>query len=377
MSYLPLVRDRIPSWTERLRRGGKDEQCVVLQEVVVESEELMQNFDEFEKLDPTDEILKLHDQVGLFVTAMVSAFCHVPLVARLVWRMLQITSQYQVRIERPVHRGRDYYNAGLLLANQGDLHRGAKLVVLALIEDIYFWKDLGRVKESCSYQFLVRNGYDERIATRLHEKIRSYWDTGTALWHPEDILYLDPEMTSLLRRRIPDVGLSLAHLSAKVEKVSCEIDSQKKGPLLEELAHALLSQVDGVRVLGRHERTETSDVDVLCRVESNRQLEVLFGPYILVECKNWDDPVGSPVIRDLVCKLLSTRLTGGILLTKSDITGDCWRGAYAELSGAFHRHGIVISVLTLADIRKMKSPVDVTEIIMTRAEMVRFELPPS
>lgn len=64
-------------------------------------------------------------------------------------------------------------------------------------------------------------------------------------------------------------------------------ESQRKGKALETLIAALFSSVEGFNVIGSNVNTQTEEIDVAIRNESNHPIWQKEGSLILVECKNW------------------------------------------------------------------------------------------
>lgn len=74
------------------------------------------------------------------------------------------------------------------------------------------------------------------------------------------------------------------------------------------------------------------------------------GSYIIVECKNWIDPAGVSVIRELQSKIKEHRCISGIMLSKRGITGNDERDAWAFIRDSFRMEGIIILVVTEEDL---------------------------
>lgn len=263
---IAALRSELTAWKEQ----ASDRPGRVLHDMITEAETLIPRLDGLKRLNPTDEILQLHDELGNLIAVLADKCSRVPFLARLVWLMYEIRNSHQMRLHTPLHKGRDYFNIGYVSVAQGKIRLGIRLVALALIEDIYFWQDktLEQVRESNAYQFLVMHGCDERIATLLKKRVEMYRESRRLLYHPEEILDVDFKLCELLYGVDGQTGLDTAFLEAKLDQASKETDPNKKGRLWEGIAHFLMSQVDGVSVVYRRKRTRTSDIDVLCRVES-------------------------------------------------------------------------------------------------------------
>lgn len=147
----------------------------------------------------------------------------------------------------------------------------------------------------------------------------------------------DHHLTQLADRGIPvDIAmrqeLALASWSRRGQG-----NNVQKGRRLEGLLAFLLSQVDGFRVFERNLRAETDEIDIVVQVDS------LTGycwyesgvPFVIVEAKNWKDPVPSHVVSLLVRKLETRRGRAriGLLFAASTFTSDAKDEELKEAKG--------------------------------------------
>jgi CheY-like chemotaxis protein len=83
---------------------------------------------------------------------------------------------------------------------------------------------------------------------------------------------------------------SESRIQALWATLSDENDPNKKGLVLEELMALLLRSIAGFRVGKLRRRSQDEEIDIVVRNESHQwRKESMF---ILVECKNWSEPVG-------------------------------------------------------------------------------------
>lgn len=104
----------------------------------------------------------------------------------------------------------------------------------------------------------------------------------------------------------------------------------EKGWRLESLLQFLLSQSQELKLVESRLRTETEEIDIVAqaRVAGLARCWVLPGsPFILLEAKNWSEPVGKPVVSDMLTKLRGYRQTAkvGILMGARGFTEDAKR----------------------------------------------------
>lgn len=112
------------------------------------------------------------------------------------------------------------------------------------------------------------------------------------------------------------------------------VTSNARGQALEELACHMIECIPGIEDSIRNpvDYAEGGEIDILF---ANRQREngLWFLPTVfLVECKNWQQPVGSQELRVLVDRLRERACTLGILVSANGITGDP-----ADLTAAHHQ----------------------------------------
>jgi hypothetical protein len=79
-----------------------------------------------------------------------------------------------------------------------------------------------------------------------------------------------------------------------------------------------------------------------------------FGEEIIVECKNWQKPVGKPEINDLAGDMVSRKCKTGILVTRKGITGRGFKDADGQRLIWYHsENNLIILVLTLKDLESI------------------------
>jgi len=76
------------------------------------------------------------------------------------------------------------------------------------------------------------------------------------------------------------------------------------------------------------------------------------GPEILIECKNWDVPVGSAEVAWFLEKMRQRHVTHGFLITRSGVTGQCRDGRDGALDTLYAalRDGLRPVVVTLDEL---------------------------
>jgi len=138
-----------------------------------------------------------------------------------------------------------------------------------------------------------------------------------------------------------------------------------KGQIYEDLICAVFSRVPGIEVTQRNvfNRARAEEVDVALWNSQSRK-GFYFLPFsVLVECKNWDHPLGANEIRGFATLLRRRFSDHGFLIAANGITGNPERltGAHAEIEAAL-REGIRIVVLTTDELRALRNSKDLVHL---------------
>lgn len=134
--------------------------------------------------------------------------------------------------------------------------------------------------------------------------------------------------------------------------------SQKaRGDALEDLICYLLGELPGI-MLRRNSLDffKSMEIDITVANAGIAQWMKVFPGTFLVECKNWDDPVGSSVVRDFAGKLRNKSVSAGIIVAANGITGDPEsRTAAYQVVTVEQSHGRRIMVVELDDVRSLET----------------------
>jgi hypothetical protein len=126
----------------------------------------------------------------------------------------------------------------------------------------------------------------------------------------------------------------------------------------------------------RRERSGSTDYDIVCAMEG---VEVDFrselGRYFVCECKDWASPASFTVMAKFCRVLDSIKSRFGILFSKSGISGvGDTQFAEREQLKVFQDRGVVIVVLSLADLQEVASGANLIAMLRSRYEKVRLDL---
>jgi hypothetical protein len=172
--------------------------------------------------------------------------------------------------------------------------------------------------------------------------------------------------------RTPDNKLGEA-----LERVRATEDPIEKGPVLEDLAEILFGGIDGVVVKYRDLVTSSSEIDLVLESDPRRCPLFLtdFPRFSLVECKNWQKPVGAPEIRDFVSKIEKSGCKLGFLLSRNGVTGaDNSVDALREIRFAADRLGTFVIVLAEDDLVQVANGGSFEDLLDAKFDWLRFDL---
>jgi hypothetical protein len=143
----------------------------------------------------------------------------------------------------------------------------------------------------------------------------------------------------------------------------------ERGKALEELLTLLMAEVPGVTVFATNSLDvfRSQEVDLVLANNQHEDGLVSFGREVLVECKNWKDPVGASEVAWLYTKLRTRGLSHGILVAMNGITGDGFARTSANsiLAHALSEQ-IRIVVLTRVDLEAVHQGSDLTHLCRQR-----------
>jgi Restriction endonuclease len=151
------------------------------------------------------------------------------------------------------------------------------------------------------------------------------------------------------------------------------MSTEAQGRLFELLIAYLMRTLGGFDTRGRV-RALDGETDLILR-DANPRPSVL-GDYVLVECKNWNKPVGAPEVKKFAQNVRAAACHSGIIATKEGLTGgkEALRDAKYTIRRHYHRDGIVIITLDVQDLDQLVSKrVSLSDLLVTKYEAIRFD----
>lgn len=116
------------------------------------------------------------------------------------------------------------------------------------------------------------------------------------------------------------------------------LSGRARGDALEDVIADAFDAIPGLELVSRATKnvSKSQEIDLAFRNRRHPAGLAFFGPEVLIECKNWSTPVGSPEIAWFATKLRRADVDTGIVVAALGVTGDpkVPTGAFAELSDA-------------------------------------------
>lgn len=169
-----------------------------------------------------------------------------------------------------------------------------------------------------------------------------------------------------------------------IERLSVGSNDEKKKSL-EFLASYLATTLPGVRIKSNVKAFELGatfeheiDLVVIQQGQVPTYLLEALGRHFLIECKNWDKPVGAQELNHFVAKMRFHRCNCGVIFSMEGLTGDHGRNeglSYARVTQLrwYQQDSCFVIVITKKDLGDM---VDGTrtfsEVLLRGYESVRF-----
>jgi hypothetical protein len=143
----------------------------------------------------------------------------------------------------------------------------------------------------------------------------------------------------------------------------------QKGRVLEDLVCYLFEQVPGVSIGKRNalNKFESEEIDVAFWNRMDADGFYFLPNIILVECKNWSQPVGSEEVNWFDSKLKRRGQPFGILIAANGITGNSQKiEAAHEIIRVALSEGRQLIVITRSEIENLRATEDLVKLIQEK-----------
>lgn len=258
----------------------------------------------------------------------------------------------------------------------------ARYLILTLVEDAI--REHGIItpgKGGIYHRFCWEEGYSDEYFRKLSKKSYSIYDSNKEMGiFPEYILLqlgIDYLKCSATIHEADNYEVNKIFSEYLLKKLG-EKGVDKTGKLLEIFASYILGCIPGFQVEER-KKTKEYHFDGFLRTRGNYlDFRSDLGFYILVECKNWDKPIGVEEIGYFAHKLSVHDCSAGIIFSKFGTTGersdkDTLYGVRTILK-SYHHLGKIIMILKFDDFEKAAKGENLIRILRDKYEEVRFDL---
>lgn len=255
-----------------------------------------------------------------------------------------------------------------------------RYMMLTMIDDAK--RDLGQ-----HGKILVNEGSYFRLRYKYnmgHEEIEDYFHKAFEIFNKNSELNIFPEyilqhlshdwMTEKLTIEEQSIYIVNSHYIDCLQKGL----GDKTGEKLEWLASYLMSCLPGCRTYKRVPQAgKATDYDIVGSFDGSiTDFRAELGQYFICECKDWAEKVTFTTVAKLARILASTKMQFGILFTRQGITGAGKnQSAERELRKAFQDSNVKIIVLSNSDIESIKKGKNLVNMLRTKYEALRLDLP--
>jgi len=232
-------------------------------------------------------------------------------------RLLDSASQY--------FRCNDPSAVGLGLKGLSRGARGYKLDGIRDISGAVALMDCRTPELSEIHKILATSMQDFAIAhvsgSELNRRVRKAW-SRLALLIPllDEVFDADHRIAQQVK---PFFDLEMAEpQSESLEGIQSISNTNDRGRALEEMMSRLIAESGEFRLVSVNHSNDYEEIDLVVQVMKQSPVFASFGPFILVECKNWRSRVGTPVVGLFYSKMSSKRelMNLGLLVSPSGFT---------------------------------------------------------
>ncbi len=254
----------------------------------------------------------------------------------------------------------------------------ARYLLLTAVSDAV--RDKGRVGPEGGVYWRARwlRGWED-------EELDTFYSDCSRIYTSRDPLYSFPEHFLLNVR--PRFILPYAAPSEldiyEVNKVYArkvlhriqERSAKVTGKDLEMLAGYLLSCIPGFEVRSDVRADDTQYDGLVRNTGPKHDFRADLGFYLLVECKDWEKPVGVGEVSQFINKLILQDCRGGILFSSAGITGRTKADdAELQLLKAHYRAGKTVVVLNRRDFEEAAKGRSLISMLRQKYEKIRFDI---
>jgi dCTP deaminase len=151
-------------------------------------------------------------------------------------------------------------------------------------------------------------------------------------------------------RDLQSISVSGTNLRSMLERVDTA-SGPDKGKALEDFAAAFIETINGLKIIKRNARLSAEELDIYLENYIEHGFWRFAGSPMIVECKNWAQPVGAREVTILQGKLesISPDAKTAILIAPQSVSGDTYKDAVLKIRESRQR-GKQIIVLERDDL---------------------------
>lgn len=303
---------------------------------------------------------------------------HFPSEARLiVLRFYQLVRTQEVERCKRFHKGSILFWLGRASNDLGLVDQARSEFLLAMIEDVRSAPDSWQGLPARTW-LVDRFQIDSPTVDQVG-KIAAHW-AKTHQWdarEPElSWLHLKPQRRRLSRAPLEFTKAIASRFLSSVREVAPT--TKAAGDRLEHLMAYLFAVERGFEVVGST-RSPDSQNDILIRNRHDDGAISSLGDYLIVECKNWQKPVGAGVVREFAGRLRAAKVKTGVLVSKSGITGQKKKGrgtgAREAISKEYQQNSTAVLIVDEAGILELVAGrLKLSMELLEQFESVRFDI---
>jgi hypothetical protein len=348
-------------------------------------ERLRQNTDEGLLIDPTNEQLCFETWLNVFGFLLQSKLPNQ--AAEVVMAWYDRLNELQAKHGHKYHKGGAAHNAGVCFFSLGESTKGVWFFTCAYVEDVYNSPN-NLIPETLAGQHLrVHFNFAQSDFETIAAAARELKALGNSLWHfPEATLVQLARNRKLripLQRGASNVPVNRPFLRLLISMLPDGDDNLKKKSL-EFLASYLAATLPGVRIspnVKAHPQGATFeheiDLVVIQYGSTPTYLLEALGRHFLIECKNWDKPVGVRDLNHFVAKMRFSRCKCGIIFSREGLSGDAVPQGlgFARITQLrwYQQDDCVVIVITKDDLDELAAHGGgFSETLLSAYESVRF-----
>jgi hypothetical protein len=225
----------------------------------------------------------------------------------------------------------------------------------------------------------------KKIATNNLIEIEKDNDWSIPQAFPEDIItkfaYKKQDFAHLFAKdtKVTQFPLNNAYYSSLQKKAhGVANNSTEKGKNLEDVATYLFLLIPGlIPIRNCIDESDTHEFDIVIRnlTMNTNLITDLFGRHFLVECKNWENPIGVQEVGYFLYRMQLTHSNFGVIFASNGITGGKTqdKAANNSLHKAFHEIGKTCIVIKNEDLEKLSNyEKNFRSLLLERIEQLRF-----